>query len=500
MLFDSLPFLIFLPVILLMYWASPHKYRWMLLLAASYFFYGSWRAEFLILIVYSTCVDYFAALQIDTTKDLLKKRMWLSISLVSNFGVLFIFKYFNFFIGERWFFKEIEAAHPKIEWMASILDYGIPVGISFYTFQTVGYTIDVYRGKAKAEKNLGKFALFVSYFPQLVAGPIERFSNLHHQIFAKHQLNYELLQKGFRLVLYGLFIKMVIADNIAPLIDPVFDNPLAYDQGSNAYALLLFSLQIYADFHGYSLIAIGVATLMGVNLMDNFRTPYFASSIKDFWSRWHISLSNWFRDYLYIPLGGNKVAYVRWMVNIMIVFIVSGIWHGANFTFIVWGAIHGLMYLSEQMVSRSTSWRFNSPLLKGVGWIKTFLIINLAWLFFRSDNLAKAYLSLTQMFGFEVDANRYHNIVALEHSQLHDGIEQHLIHPLAELKTMTVEWYFILPLILLFITDLIIQRQRFDTVIGKAPFAVRWSVYAVLIYFIMAMSGANFYQFIYFQF
>lgn len=500
MLFDSLPFLIFLPVILLMYWASTHKYRWMLLLAASYFFYGSWRAEFLILIVYSTCVDYFAALQIDTTKDLLKKRIWLSISLVSNFGVLFVFKYFNFFIGERWFFKEIEAAHPKIEWMASILDYGIPVGISFYTFQTVGYTIDVYRGKTKAEKNLGKFALFVSYFPQLVAGPIERFSNLHHQIFAKHQLNYELLQKGFRLVLYGLFIKMVIADNIAPLIDPVFDNPLAYDQGSNAYALLLFSLQIYADFHGYSLIAIGVAKLMGVNLMDNFRTPYFASSIKDFWSRWHISLSNWFRDYLYIPLGGNKVTYVRWMVNIMIVFIVSGIWHGANFTFIVWGAIHGLMYLSEQMVSRSTSLRLNSPLLKGVGWIKTFLIINLAWLFFRSDNLAKAYLSLTQMFGFEVDANRYHSIVALEHSKLHDGIEQHLIHPLAELKTMTVEWYFILPLILLFITDLIIQRQRFDTVIGKAPFAVRWSVYAVLIYFIMAMSGANFYQFIYFQF
>lgn len=500
MLFDSLPFILFLPIILVMFWAIPHKYRWMLLLVASYFFYGSWRAEFLILIVYSTCVDYLAAIQIDKAKDLLKKRIWLSLSLLSNFGVLFIFKYFNFFIGERWFFKEFEATHPKIEWMANILDYGIPVGISFYTFQTVGYTIDVYRGTAKPERNLGKFALFVSYFPQLVAGPIERFSNLHHQIFAKRQLNYELIQNGFRLILYGLFIKMVVADNIAPLIDPVFDNPLSYDQSSNIFALLLFSLQIYADFHGYSLIAIGVAKLMGVNLMDNFRTPYFAFSIKDFWSRWHRSLSNWFRDYLYIPLGGNKVSYFRWMMNIMIVFVVSGVWHGANFTFIVWGGIHGVMYLAEQVVSRSTSVNWSSPFFRLIGWIKTFFIINLAWLFFRSDNLAKAYLSLCKMFGFEVDANRYHSVVALEHSKLHDGIEAQLIQPLAQANQLDAKWYFILPLLLLIVIDLVIQQKRFDAVIGQANFGVRWLVYACLIYFIMAMSGANFYQFIYFQF
>jgi D-alanyl-lipoteichoic acid acyltransferase DltB (MBOAT superfamily) len=302
MLFDSLAFLLFLPTVILLYWVLPNKFRWIFLLVASYFFYGSWKVEFLMLIVYSTCVDYLAAIQIDKTTEKLRKRFWLALSLISNFGVLFVFKYFNFFIGKRWFFQEFEAAHPKVEWLTTFLEYGIPVGISFYTFQTVGYTIDVYQGKAKPEKNIAKFALFVSYFPQLVAGPIERFSKLHHQIFAKHTLDYDKLQKGFRLILYGMFIKMVIADNIAPLIDPVFSNPLLYSQGDNTISLLLFSLQIYADFHGYSLIAIGVAKLMGVNLMDNFRTPYFATSIKDFWSRWHISLSNWFRDYLYIPL------------------------------------------------------------------------------------------------------------------------------------------------------------------------------------------------------
>ena len=500
MLFDSLEFLLFLPTVILLYWVLPNKFRWMLLLVASYFFYGSWKVEFLILIVYSTCVDYIAALQIDKAKEKLRKRIWLSLSLISNFGVLFIFKYFNFFIGKRWFFQEFEAAHPKVEWLTSFLEYGIPVGISFYTFQTVGYTIDVYQGKAKPERNIAKFALFVSYFPQLVAGPIERFSKLHHQIFAKHSLDYEKLQKGFRLILYGLFIKMVIADNIAPIIDPVFQNPLLYSQGDNTISLLLFSLQIYADFHGYSLIAIGVAKLMGVNLMDNFKTPYFATSIKDFWSRWHMSLSNWFRDYLYIPLGGNKVSYLRWMLNILIVFIVSGIWHGANFTFIVWGAIHGLMYLSEQVFTRANLLQSKGLLMKGLGLIKTFFIINLAWLFFRSDSLAKAYLSLTRIFGMEPNPSTYTSIQTTERSEVNEAIELSLSAEQLEFASLDLNWVLLIPLLLLFGLELFIQKSRFDMSIAKWPFALRWLTYAGLIYFVLAMSGADFYQFIYFQF
>jgi len=500
MLFDSLEFLLFLPAVILLYWIIPHKFRWLLLLAASYFFYGSWKAEFLVLIMYSTIVDYIAAIQIDKALSQFKKKAWLIVSLCSNFGVLFIFKYFNFFIGSRSFFQKFEGAHPKVEWLTSFLEYGIPVGISFYTFQTVAYTIDVYQGKVKPERNIGKFALFVSYFPQLVAGPIERFSKLHHQIFKKHTLDYDKLQKGFRLILYGMFIKMVIADNIAPIIDPVFDNPLLYSQGDNTISLLLFSVQIYADFHGYSLIAIGVAKLMGVNLMDNFRTPYFAFSIKDFWSRWHISLSNWFRDYLYIPLGGNKVSYLRWVVNILIVFIVSGIWHGANFTFIIWGAIHGLMYLSEQMIVRAKILELKGAFLKGVGLIKTLFVINLAWLFFRSDSVAKAYLSICKMFGTEPTNETYLSIRDVEHAKSHESIEGILSGGTFEVKTLVFDSIYLIPLLFLIGMELLIQQKRFDGVVDKYPFWLRWIIYGLLIYLVMAMSGADFYQFIYFQF
>lgn len=500
MLFDSLAFLLFLPVIISLYWLLPSKFRWMLLLVASYFFYGSWKAEFLILIVYSTVVDYIAAIQIHKAVSKLKKQLWLGISLCSNFGVLFIFKYFDFFIGSRYFFQTFSAAHPKVEWFSQVLSYGIPVGISFYTFQTVAYSIDVYQGRVKPEKNIGKFALFVSYFPQLVAGPIERFSRLHPQLFAKHILDYDKLQKGFRLIIYGLFIKMVIADNIAPLIDPVFDNPLLYSSKDNGIALLLFSLQIYADFHGYSLIAIGVAKLMGVDLMNNFKTPYFSHSIKNFWSRWHISLSNWFRDYLYIPLGGNKVSYFRWLVNIMLVFIVSGIWHGANFTFIVWGAIHGIVYLGEQVFVRAHLFQIKTVFTKGLGILKTLFFVNLAWLFFRSDTLAKAYLSFNQLFGFTSSKETYVSISELEHSKTNETILGILAGTPTQQHVLQIEYFYLIPLLFLFLMELLIQQNRFDQTINGYPFAIRWLIYGFLLYMIMALSGVNFYQFIYFQF
>lgn len=501
MLFDSLEFLIFLPAVIVLYYLLPHKVRWVFLLMASYFFYASWKLEFLALIVYSTVVDYFVALKIDKTSEKLKRKIYLWISLISNFGVLFLFKYFNFFIGSRNFFRDFAGQHPKVDWVTSVFEYGIPVGISFYTFQTVSYTLDVYYGKIKPEKNIGKFALFVSYFPQLVAGPIERFSNLHKQIFAHHKLTYDNLSKGFRLVIYGLFVKMVIADNLAPLVDLVFSNPLAYSQADNSIGLLFFSLQIYADFNGYSLIAIGVAKIMGVNLMDNFKTPYFSTSIKEFWNRWHISLSTWFRDYLYIPLGGNKVSYFRWLINIMIVFIVSGIWHGANFTFVIWGAIHGIAYLFESVLVKEKIGQTKNYFLTGVNWFKTYLIVNLAWIFFRSDTLANAYLTVGRIFGYNLKESTYINITKLEKSNPTDVSLNYFNNYSDKLeKTLDINPVFVILIILLLVFDFWIKKSRFDKKMDNYPFAIRWSIYAILIFCIMALSGSEFYQFIYFQF
>lgn len=501
MLFDSLEFLLFLPAVIVVYYLLPHKVRWVFLLMASYFFYASWKIEFLALIIYSTVVDYFMALKIDASAEKVKRKLFLWISLISNFGVLFLFKYFNFFIGTRNFFRDFAGQHPKVEWVTQVFEYGIPVGISFYTFQTVSYTLDVYYGKVKPEKNIGKFALFVSYFPQLVAGPIERFSNLHNQIFAEHKLTYDKLSKGFRLVLYGLFVKMVIADNLAPLVDLVFSNPLAYSQLDNSIGLLFFSLQIYADFNGYSLIAIGVAKIMGVNLMDNFKTPYFSTSIKEFWNRWHISLSTWFRDYLYIPLGGNKVAYFRWLINIMIVFVVSGIWHGANVTFIIWGGIHGVVYLLESVLTRKSATETKNFVLTSVLWLKTYAVVLLAWVFFRSDTLANAYLSIGRLFGFHPTEKTYLDITKLEKSNPTDVSLNYFNNYSDQLdKTLDINPVFLVLITLLLVFDFWIKKSRFDKKMEAFPFAVRWSIYAILIFCITALSGSEFYQFIYFQF
>lgn len=476
----------------------PFKFRWILLLVASYFFYAWWNLWFLGLIIYSTTVDYFAAQKIETSSKK-GRKWWLLISLISNFGLLFVFKYFNFFVGSRSFFQSFADQNEAASWLQDILKYGVPIGISFYTFQTVGYTLDVYFGKAKAEKNWGKFALFVAYFPQLVAGPIERFSRLQKQIFTHYKLSYTNLSHGFRLILYGLFIKMVIADNLAPLSDPVFANPLAYDQESNILALGFFSIQIYADFHGYSLIAIGIARLMGVRLMDNFKAPYLARSIRSFWSRWHISLSTWFRDYLYIPLGGNKVKYLRWSANIMIVFVISGAWHGANFTFIIWGLIHGIAYLLERSISIKESLQKN-PLLKFFGWIKTLIIINLAWLFFRSESIAQLYLSWQQMWGAKIQTDTYHQIQSIEHSPHNETIESTLSAPPPIISSLSIDSTLLGLLLGFFLLEWILRKKRFDDWLKDHSFPVRWLIYAMMIYAILALSGTAFFQFIYFQF
>jgi D-alanyl-lipoteichoic acid acyltransferase DltB (MBOAT superfamily) len=322
---------------------------------------------------------------------------------------------------------------------------------------------------------------------------------LHHQIFANHKLSYANLSNGFRLVIYGLFVKMVIADNLAPLVDLVFSNPLAYSQFDNLLGLLFFSLQIYADFSGYSLIAIGVALAMGVNLMDNFKTPYFATTVKAFWSRWHISLSTWFRDYLYIPLGGNKVAYFRWLLNILIVFIVSGIWHGANFTFIIWGLIHGIAYLIENVITLKQ--KSKNYIFTFASWLKTYVIISIAWVFFRSDTLASAYLSVSRIIGNNPTLNSYLAVTKLEKSNPTDiSLNYFNTYSDALIKSLEIKPVYFCLIIMLIIFDLWIKQSRFDKRMATYPFAVRWLIYALLIFCIMTLSGSEFYQFIYFQF
>ena len=389
MLFNSLDFLIFFPVIVGLYFALSPKYRWVLLLGASYYFYMCWKAEYIILIVFSTLVDYFAAGQMARIQEKKKRRPFLYLSLLSNLGLLFFFKYWNFFSGET------RALLDSWNIMVDVPTFQLllPVGISFYTFQTLSYTIDVYNGKLEPEKNLGRFALYVSFFPQLVAGPIERATHLLPQLRQTFDFDYQRVVSGLQQMLWGFFKKVVIADRLAVYVNEIYASP----GDENGLALLLatyfFAFQIYCDFSGYSDIAIGAARVMGYDLMENFRTPYLSKSIREFWSRWHISLSTWFRDYLYIPLGGNRVPQVRWFLNLFIVFVVSGFWHGANWTFLIWGALHGSYLVAEILWKRLPFAQFKGipTRLKNILSIGiTFHLTLLAWVFFRANSLGDA--------------------------------------------------------------------------------------------------------------
>ncbi len=382
MLFNSLEFLFFFLISIIAYFLTPFNYRWIWLLLASYFFYGWWKIEYLGLIMLSTIVDYVAAIRISKSTSKRKKKLFLFSSLFLNLGLLFFFKYFNFFSLNLQSFSELLGY--KIN--APVFDLLLPVGISFYTFQTLSYTIDVYKGVTNAERHFGIFAVYVSFWPQLVAGPIERSQHLLPQFRVKHDFNYDRLRAGLIRILWGFFKKLVIADRMAILVNEIYnDNP---DVGGGMYILatFFFAFQIYCDFSGYSDIAIGAARIMGFNLMENFNKPYFARSIQDFWGRWHISLSSWFRDYVYIPLGGNRVMKWRWYYNLFITFLISGFWHGANWTFIIWGAYHGVLLIIPHIFK-----------IKIKGWytvIPIFLLVCLGWLFFRANNLEHVFVIL----------------------------------------------------------------------------------------------------------
>ncbi len=401
MLFNSLEFIFFFPLVVALYFIINPKYRWILLLVASYYFYMCWSYKYIILIAFSTVIDYLAAIMISRAKKKSSRISFLMFSLTTNLGLLFFFKYWGFF-GEtaNYFFDRF-----NIFYQVPIYDYLLPVGISFYTFQTLSYTIDVYKGQCKPEYNFGKFALYVSFFPQLVAGPIERSSNLLPQFHKTFTFNYERIKSGILLMCWGFFKKVVIADRLAEYVNLVYNDIDHYHGLPVILATVFFAFQIYCDFSGYSDIAIGSARIMGYDLMTNFRRPYLAANIQDFWRRWHISLSTWFRDYVYIPLGGSRVAKWRWHFNLFLTFLISGLWHGAEWTFIIWGALHGIYLVFANITKDQRKW-VNSglgltkhPLLHHLLQVAlTFILVLFGWVFFRANNTADAITVLQNMF------------------------------------------------------------------------------------------------------
>ncbi|MDY0278704.1 MAG: MBOAT family O-acyltransferase [Acholeplasma sp.] len=391
MLFNSFSFLIFFPSVCILYFILPYKYRWVFLLLASYYFYMNWKPIYALLIFGSTLVTYLSSLLIDKFREQKpKKRLFLVLSLILNFGVLFIYKYYNF-INES-VYQLFD--YLNISYKVPNLDVLLPVGISFYTFQAVGYTIDVYRGDIKPERNLGIYALFVSFFPQLVAGPIERAKSLLPQFRQKFDFDAIRIAAGLKQMLWGFFMKVVVADRVSIYVNAIYNNVDHHNGTTLLLATFLFSVQIYCDFAGYSNIAIGAAKIMGFTLMENFRRPYFAKSISEFWKRWHISLSTWFRDYVYIPLGGNRVSPNRHLVNLFITFLMSGIWHGANWTFLIWGALHGFYLIIGVLKHRY----FKDDSSSYVSILITLLLVMFGWVFFRANNITDAILVINKIF------------------------------------------------------------------------------------------------------
>jgi len=384
MIFNSIDFLLFFPIVVVLYFLLPQRIKWMWLLACSVYFYMFWKAKYIILIGFSIFVTYLGSLLIEkwrTHKNL--ARLILALVLFANLGVLFLFKYYNFFLS---LFPTLSEARAL-----PLLQFALPVGISFYTFQALGYSIDVYRGTVTCEKNLFRYALFICFFPQLVAGPIERSQHLLPQFYERHYFDYDRVKSGLLLMGWGFFQKLVIADRLAIFVNGVYDSYSIADGAILSLATVFFAFQIYCDFSSYTNIARGAAEILGFNLMENFHAPYFAQSIKDFWRRWHISLSTWFKDYLYIPLGGSRKGLIITCVNIFVVFVVSGLWHGAALTFLIWGILHGLYQIIETIIRKVVK-PSNSPSLlrKSVHILFTFVLVDLTWVFFRASNLTQA--------------------------------------------------------------------------------------------------------------
>lgn len=478
MLFNSLDFAIFLPIVFALYWLLDRfnvRYQNVLIVAASYFFYGWWDWRFLSLILFSTIVDYTVGNGLKNTEDNLKRKMLLWTSIVVNLGFLGFFKYYNFFLDNF-----IEAfSFFGGEFSSQSLKIILPVGISFYTFQTLSYTIDVYKKNLEPTKDFISFAAFVSFFPQLVAGPIERATNLLPQFYDKRKFDYSKAVDGLRQILWGLFKKVVIADNCAEYANMIFNNSAEHSGSTLVLGAVFFTFQIYGDFSGYSDIAIGVSRLFGFDLMKNFAFPYFSRDIAEFWRRWHISLSTWFRDYLYIPLGGSRGG--KWMQvrNTFAIFIVSGFWHGANWTFIVWGALNAIYFLPLLLLNKNRSNLDIAgkgglfPKAKEVfGMMGTFGLTVIAWIFFRADSLGHAFSYIQGIFTKSL------------------------------FMMPTIFPKLVLALLAFFLVVEWLGREAefaLNQLMMKERRTVRWSFYLLLVAMIILFSGKQ-QEFIYFQF
>ena len=480
MLFNSLDYLVFFPLVVLGFFLLPGRLRWLFLLGASYYFYMSWKASYAVLILITTASTFYLARSMGSGPPRARRRL-LILGLGLNFGILLAFKYGNF-LGAN---LNALFGLVSLPWSVPAYDLVLPVGISFYTFQAIGYLLDVYHGREEAEPSLGRYALYVSFFPQLVAGPIERAGRLIPQLGGAARFDYMRLVGGLKLIAWGLFKKLVIADRLAALVNPVYADPGGWDAATLLLATYAFTFQIYCDFSGYSDIAIGSARVMGIDLMTNFARPYGAPSVREFWRRWHISLSTWFRDYMYVPLGGNRVKAGRMYLNLMAVFLVCGLWHGAAWTFVLWGGLHGLLLVGShagrplrQRLAALTGLDRVPALRRVVRVLITFNLVALLWVFFRASSLGDALYILGSIFspaawgaaGPPAVISGYQLSLALY----------------AVLFMLGVEW---------------LQRDRaYRRFLAHSPLWVRFPVYLLTVLSIVIFGEFSTMEFIYFQF
>lgn len=486
MLFNSLAFLIFFPIVTLGYFLLAHRFRWIWLLAASCLFYMAFIPRYILILGVTIVVDYIAGILIESAPHS-RKKLYLVLSIVTNVGFLAFFKYANFLVDNA---NAVLALFPGLGAQCPKLDIVLPMGLSFHTFQAMAYTIEVYRGHQKAQRHFGIYALYVMFYPQLVAGPIERPQNIIHQLEEKHEFRYEDARDGLLLMAWGFFQKVVVADRLATIVNPIFDHPRDYHGLALVVAAAAFTFQIYLDFAGYSDIAIGSAQVMGIRLMTNFRRPFFAQSISEFWSRWHISLSTWFRDYLYIPLGGNRVSRPRWYANLFIVFLVSGLWHGASWNFVIWGALHGA-YLVLALAT--------APLVPSVfrdqtriaariwNTLSVFALVCVAFVFFRADTFENAIYIIRHI------PERFFDDV-LNFFQTGRVIDRTQQSVMRELR------FCVVALVIVHIVHFLQERGYTRASLTQKPWWIRYPLYATLIYTPILMARVDAGQFIYFQF
>ena len=487
MLFNSWQFAVFFVIVFFSYFALPHRFRWILLLIASYYFYMSWNPELVVLISGVTLETYLAARMISTPgRSQRARKAILAVSVTIPLLLLFFFKYFNFFAG-----AVAEAlTRISIPVRSPALDIILPVGISFYTFQSLAYVIDVYRGDIAAQKHLGIYALFISFFPQLVAGPIERSKNLMPQFFEEHRFSYQNGADGLRMMAVGLFKKLVVADTLAYHVNVVYNDLPNHSGLSLIVATVLFAFQIYCDFSGYSDIAVGAARMLGFRLMKNFDSPYLSGSIKEFWRRWHISLSTWFSDYVYIPLGGNRVRLPRYYFNLFVTFLISGLWHGANWTFLIWGALHGLYRVVGAIRDSLRKRRGLSPAEEATGFRAafnvafTFVLVTVGWVFFRANTVQDAFYVFRHCF----------DGITSFYTYLRDGYVTS-----AFVKGVFLQ--VLLSLGALILIDATMKRRDMLRWLDAQKPVFRWGIYITFVCMIVLLSEKGIAaRFIYFQF